>query len=147
MAMKSKALDLIYSEIKERLDKQLESIDKLNTKAGVVIGFAGIILGATSSLSETPSNHFFILGNFLILISAFLSFLAFSPKAYRRDPDPEGLSEYLSKSAKDIKEQLIANFIDSFKENEKIVVRNSTNLKLAFFILFIGLVSFALSIL
>jgi len=37
---------LIFDEVKERLRDQFESIDSIDTKAGIVLGFDGAILAA-----------------------------------------------------------------------------------------------------
>jgi hypothetical protein len=38
-------LELIYNEVKDRLNTQFQSLDGLNTKASVIIGFVGVIIG------------------------------------------------------------------------------------------------------
>jgi hypothetical protein len=36
-------LDLVYNEVKDALNMQFQSMDGLNTKASVIIGFVGVI--------------------------------------------------------------------------------------------------------
>jgi hypothetical protein len=37
-------LDLVYNEVKDALNMQFQSMDGLNTKASVIIGFVGVII-------------------------------------------------------------------------------------------------------
>jgi hypothetical protein len=37
-------LDLVYNEVKDALNMQFQSMDGLNTKASVIIGFVGVIM-------------------------------------------------------------------------------------------------------
>jgi hypothetical protein len=39
----SETLDLVYNEVKDALNMQFQSMDGLNTKASVIIGFVGVI--------------------------------------------------------------------------------------------------------
>mgnify|MGYP001604576990 FL=1 len=50
---KSETLDLIYKEVKDRLDSQLNSISDLDKKAVTTIGFVGIVVGLILKWSET----------------------------------------------------------------------------------------------
>jgi hypothetical protein len=47
-------LELIYNEVKDRLNTQFQSLDGLNTKASIIIGFVGVIIGISLQLYFTP---------------------------------------------------------------------------------------------
>ena len=116
----SETLELIYNEVKDRLNTQFQSLDGLNTKASVIIGFVGVIIGISLNLYSDKNPHLFIESMLLLLVAAFLSFFAYKVEGYRRDPKPRKLTEkYLREDDKKVKKQLIDNFIQSYEDNWK----------------------------
>jgi len=113
---------LIYREIKERLRDQFESIDNMNTKAGIILGFDGAILTALLNsdwFRELPSFYLFIV---LILICSVtgLALKAFLTEAYKKDPEPSKLIEkYQEETESRTLGQLTRNFEGCFNENKE----------------------------
>jgi len=85
-------LELIYNEVKDALNMQFQSMEGLNTKASVIIGFVGVIIGISLNLYSDENPHLFIGSMLLFLGAAFLSFFAYKVKSYRRDPEPRALT-------------------------------------------------------
>jgi hypothetical protein len=85
-------LELIYNEVKDALNTQFQSMEGLNTKASVIIGFVGVIIGISLNLYSDENSHLFIGSMLLFLGAAFLSFFAYKVKSYRRDPEPRALT-------------------------------------------------------
>ncbi|MFH1787914.1 MAG: hypothetical protein ABH834_00865 [Candidatus Altiarchaeota archaeon] len=132
--------DLIFSEIKDRLNFQCSSIDALDTKTSIVLGFIGVILGVLYS-SDTAYNMVSLSGLSLILFSLVLSILAFRTEGYRRDPEPRPFrDDYLSKTENEVRQQLMENWIESFESNKKKISRKAKFINIALILLFLGLV-------
>ena len=112
--------EILFSEIKERLRDQFESIDSLDNKAGIALGVSGaILIGLISSNWFTNLCYFTSLIVIIPIIVAILFFIiTIFVRIYSKDPDPTNLIKgYQNKSKDDTLGQLIRNFESSFKKN------------------------------
>ena len=137
----SETLDLVYNEVKDALNMQFQSMDGLNTKASVIIGFVGVIIGISLQLYSQSNSYLFGSCMTLFMISIFFSFSAYKIKSYRRDPEPRELTEkYLREDDKEVKKQLIDNFIASFEENKNKIEEKVKYINYSLILLFVGLI-------
>lgn len=86
--MDKKSIDMIYNEVRDKLDLQIISIDNLDTKSSIIIGFIGVMMGVIIGLGKSLSYSiypFHFCSLLLLLISVVFAFLAYLPKEYRRD--------------------------------------------------------------
>ena len=140
-------LELIYNEVKDALNMQFQSMEGLNTKASIIIGFVGVIIGISLNLYSDENPHLFIGSMFLFLGAAFLSFSAYKVKSYRRDPKPRKITEkYLKENGKKVKKQLIDNFIQSYEDNKNRIEKKVKYINYSLIFLFIGLIVLTLSV-
>jgi hypothetical protein len=134
-------LELIYNEVKDRLNTQFQSLDGLNTKASVIIGFVGVIIGISLQLYSQSNSYLFGSCMALFMISIFFSLSAYKIKSYRRDPEPRPLRDkYLTTNDKKVKEQLIANFIESFEGSKAKIEEKGKYINYSLMLLFVGLI-------
>ncbi|NQE45764.1 hypothetical protein C5S31_07070 [ANME-1 cluster archaeon GoMg2] len=134
-------LELIYNEVKDALNTQFQSMDGLNTKASVIVGFVGVIIGISLNLYSDEKSHLFIGSMLLFLGAAFLSFFAYKVKSYRRDPEPRALTiKYLREDDKKVKKKLIDNFIQSYEDNKNRIEKKVKCINYSLTFLFIGLI-------
>ena len=141
-------LELVYKEVGSALNRQFQSLDGLNTKASVIVGFIGVILGI--SLNLYPHSNPYLFGSCmtLFLISIFFALSAYKVESYRRDPEPRKLTEkYLEDNAKKVKKQLIDNFIWSYEDNKIKIKKKVKYINYSLVLLYIGLIVLTLSIL
>ncbi len=141
-----KTLELIYSEVKDALNIQFQSIDSLNTKASIIIGFVGVIIGI--SLNLYPYGNSYLFGSCMtfFLVSTFFSFFAYKTESYRRDPEPRQLTKkYLREDNKKVRKQLIDNFIQSYEDNKNRIEKKARHINYSLISLFIGLILLILS--
>ena len=146
-------LDLMYKEVKDRLDSQFSSISDLDKKAITAIGFLGLVVGIILKWSETllsTSNiriclYALSLGSIILfLLSIYFALIAFKVKGYRRDPNPTKLIEHYSyKNKYEVLEQIIDNLADSHKENEVNIIKKGKNINRAVLFFFLGLVLYS----
>jgi len=116
--MNIETLKIIYESVKEQLNLQIQLIDSLDTKAGVLIGFNGIILSIMLTLYNKVFIPLFIVGVIFFLVSMLIAYMGYKTEKFRRDPDPKKLRiKYSSKTVREITEVLIDNMIASFEEN------------------------------
>ena len=143
----SETLELIYNEVKNRLNTQFQSLDGLNTKASVIIGFVGVIIGISLQLYSQSNSYLFGLCMALFMISIFFSFSAYKGKRYRRDPEPRKLAEkYLREDSKKVMKKLIDNFIESFEDNKTKIEEKVKYINYSLILLFVGLIVLTLSV-
>ena len=143
-----KTLELVYNEVKDALNTQLQSVDGLNTKTSVIIGFIGVIVGISLNLYPHSNPYLFGLCMTLFLISAFFALSACGVKSYRKDPEPRKLTEnYLRDDDGKVKKQLIDNFIQSFENNKIKIEKKVRYINYSLILQFIGLIVLTLSIL
>ena len=136
-----KTLDLIYNEVKDALNMQFQSIEGLNTKASVIIGFVGVIIGISLQLYSQSNSYLFGSCMTLFMISIFFSFSAYKVKSYRIDPAPRALTaKYLMEDDKTVKKQLIDNFIVSFEDNKTKIEEKVKYINYSLILLFVGLI-------
>jgi|LGVE01.1.fsa_nt_gb hypothetical protein len=134
-------LDLIYNEVKDALNTQFQSMEGHNTKASVIIGFVGVIIGISLQLYSQSNSYLFGSCMTLFMISIFFSFSAYKGKRYRKDPEPRALTEnYLREDDKTVKKQLIDNFIVSFEDNKTKIEEKAKYINYSLIFLFIGLI-------
>jgi hypothetical protein len=120
--------ELVYEEIKSRLDAQHSNVEDLNTKANALIGFGGailaILLGTQASwlaMSELPKT-LAVIGGTTLIFSVVFAYRGYNLQSYRADPKPRSLAErYRYKPISETREMLMANLVDSFQFNEKVI--------------------------
>ncbi|ODS40781.1 hypothetical protein BEH94_10885 [Candidatus Altiarchaeales archaeon WOR_SM1_SCG] len=145
----SDTLDLIYHETKDQLKNQFQALENLNTKASIILGFVAVLLGIIFTNKPIMACHrycFFIMALILFFISLFSAFFAYKVEDYRLGPDPDALYEhYRTDESDEVKEQVIVNFIESFKENQKRIGKRADRVNVSIFTLCIGLILFVIS--
>ena len=143
----SETFELVYNEVKDALNTQLQSLDGLNTKASVIIGFVGVIIGISLNLYSYSNSYLFGLSMTLFLISIFFTLYAYKVESWRSDPEPRSLTKkYVKMCDKTVKKQLIDNFILSFEDNKIKIEKKVSYINYSLILLFIGLIILTLSI-
>ena len=129
--------DLIFSEIKERLAMQFQSIDGLDAKAGNIMVFVSVIL---SIILQKDIGAIYLFPIASLFISMALAFQAYGAKEYRRDPNPEALvDKYLNSTYAKTRDQLISNFKSSYVDNKQRIAEKAKNINYSLFALMYGI--------
>lgn len=152
------SLDILYTEARERLLRQLDDVDGLNTKASIVIGFDGVIITAAmamladlETLDRLVSSVWLpwvlpgVIGIGLLLVLASLGFsmAAYWCATYKEVIDPRGAyNELIALPANHSKLQLYHTIIVSYEENQKAIRRKSKLLTVSFLTLSAAVVAF-----
>ncbi len=154
------ALDLLYTETRDRVVRQLEDNRSLSTKASVVTGFAGAIpagaiallpnLGDVAALlAPFPKAPILIplggLGLLATLLSLSCGIAAYWCRQYREILDPRAAyKEFQSVSEYDAKVQLLHTMIDTYEKNQKQIDRKAALVKWSLLMLGFGALCFTL---
>lgn len=141
-------LKLIFQETKDKLLNQMNTGDKLDSKASTIMGFIGILVGVIFGFtfylkSFTTDVLSLVKTSVFLLISSFLfAFIAFMNIVYRYDPHPETLvKKYLFKKYDETMEQLVYNYVISYEDNKKKLIRKAILINISMMLLFISLIT------
>lgn len=123
-----RSLEVIFEEVRRRLESQRESTDSLNTRAGLILGLSALILTSSMSFGELGSQSVWL--KVLLLIFTFgaagFSLLGYMIAKYRVDPEPRPLVEnYLKDHEFSTKKQILDNWVDSYEENRRKILRKA----------------------
>jgi hypothetical protein len=146
---KDSSLMIIFTEAERNLDLQFRSIDSLDTKVSLIIGFSGLIL-ANLMLKRAALGCYAIhyLTIVCVLLSAVLALAAFFPRRFRADPSPQSLmKKYLEKTADETRRRVLANLARSFKMNQSIIRIKVRLMESSFVSLLAGLVFLSINLL
>jgi len=141
-------LQIIYEVIRNQLESQLQLVDSLDNKGGIIIGFNAIIITLAFSIYSSASSWLFVLGLLYLLISIYYSFLAYKAEKFRRDPEPRKLREKYSLTQFDqVLQKIIDNSIGAYEENRNKLKEKSQYINRSLIITFIGIILLTLSLL
>jgi len=77
--MKKEMLEIVSAEARKKLEDQLNSVDTIDQKIGVILGFVGIVL--VLAFDSKPSQQwallFYLLSQFSFVASIFILFLGY----------------------------------------------------------------------
>ena len=142
------SLDLIYSEVKERLRVQYDGIDALDRKAGTILTFSSVIIAVAAGLRFTTLDQdvaskvvfllFFSLGALLYALTVWFAVNAYSAVTLRGDPEPRPLRDnYMFKDPVYTKRRVLSNLIESFEFNAARLRPKALNVNVAMRLVFL----------
>jgi hypothetical protein len=76
------SLDLILEQVRDERAGQLSHADALDGKAGLVLGFAGVLI--TLGISDVANSWPVVMGMLFTALSGLLALAAFVPRPYQR---------------------------------------------------------------
>jgi len=145
-----KNYEFLFQVIKDRFKTEFDSSDRKDEKAAILFGFNGVIFSiiVSSNLSINPNLICFkYLGVLFIITSIVLSFCVIKTRTYRVDPDPENLwKKYENDNYKNTLKRVTVNYIESFKNNKKVIDEKGNFVNIAYKCSIIGIFLFFLSI-
>jgi len=134
------SLDIVYAEIKDKLDIQIRQVDSLDGKTGNILFVASIVIGvgaaAQAALIGMVANPVVLLLFSIPIIFYLLTILtavrSWIVKPYFRDPEPRPLrDEYLFEKEQFTRRRLIAHFISTYEWNAAILQKKVFELRLS----------------
>lgn len=102
---------------------QVHTIEALDTKAGVVLGFSGTILAVFAAIQSSEQTTFSLIGFILLCAAVIMGVVAMLPRSYRFDPKPSVLlNDYMLRPPNTLttgaKEQILADKVEAYSNNE-----------------------------
>ena len=144
------SLDLAYDEAKEMIDFQFQNATDIDTKASILVGFAGVVLStlfaSLSYLSNiAPDIQLKILlfsGSLLVFLSGFAGLRAYDLRTYCKPSSIERLrEEYIQWHPRNFKYQMLGDaFLITFRKNKKSIKHKVLWLKGAITSMILGLI-------
>lgn len=140
-------LKLLFQVTKDELVYQMDVGDKLNTKASTIMGFIGVIVGVifgfTFYLKSLSPQVFYSLkiSTLFLIISFIFALFGFKNEVYRYDPEPKKLVEkYLLENHEKTMETITYNYVESYEENKKKLVKKARNINISLYLIFLSLI-------
>lgn len=130
--------------------KRLDAVaDALDTKAGVLFGFAAALVGISFSQMEKLMGWRKILAYIGIcahIMSMLMSICAVWPRLMRFDPDAKRLvSKYLDKPIQKVMVTVSSNIGDAWQHNVMVISEKSKRLRWAMLFLAFGVISLVIA--
>ena len=151
------SIDIVYTEVKDRLDVQLRQTDSLDSKSSALLFIASIVIGIGAAaqaalLGKTTSALALLLFSIPIcfyLLMVFFALRSWIIRPYFRDPEPRPLRDfYLSQQPQFTKRRIITHFISSYEWNTMVIKKKVRELRLCiwFFVAEVTLLTLVLAI-
>jgi hypothetical protein len=139
---------IIYQVVKEKVDLAFQDIEHVETKAGILIAFNGVIISlALKDIYDHTCFPLLIVSLTFFLVALGLNFMTFRAKKYRRDPNPRRFTDaYWNTSRKEIMEQVTANLIECYEYNEGLISNSASWINYSMVLTAFGLVFLIVSV-
>ena len=120
-------IDLVFEMGLKQIDDQLKSVESIDLKISVLIGFLGLILVTTSGFVVTAREilgrnnilqYFFILGILLIFVALFRAFRSLRTSPFRLPFNLEEFVQWANMKEKEIKDNFVGDILDAFRHNQ-----------------------------
>lgn len=132
------SLDIVYTEIKDRLDVQIRQVDSLDGKTGNLLFISSIVIGigaaAQAALIGNIDNTWVLLlfsvPILFFLLTILTAIRSWVVRPYFRDPEPRPLRDlYLWTEEEFTKRKLIAQFISAYEWNAAVMKKKVRELR------------------
>lgn len=154
-AKKLPSIDIVLDEARRTLDFQFEQHEGLDTKSGIILGIAGVIISllvtASIAIPDLTGSLFAkimvgIIG-VTLSISLILSYRTLRIEKWNKPPEIDTLiRDYLSKDSHDTKCKIIGTIQKAVKENDELLKKRLYFYKRSYNILFAGLAVVIISV-
>ncbi|TFG47160.1 MAG: hypothetical protein E4H31_00340 [Dehalococcoidia bacterium] len=147
------SLDLVYVEVKDRLEVQLRQIDALDGKSGTLMFVSSVVIGMGAAAQaailgtfhETLPMVLFSVPIIFYVMSVMLVMRSWIRRPYFRDPEPRPLRDYYSSQPYEFtKRRLITHFISSYEWNAMVMKKKVNELRYAVWFFLLQVVSLTL---
>jgi hypothetical protein len=149
------SIDVVLDEARRTLDFQFEQLDALDTKSGILLGIAGVVITVLVSASiGMPDLRDSLIAKIVVsiiavilFISLILSYWNLRIGKWHKPPELDALiNDYVSKDSHITKCKLIGTIQQAVEENEKLLQRRFFLYERSHNILFAGLALVTISV-
>ena len=132
------SLDIVYAEIKDKLDVQIRQVDSLDSKTGNLLFISSIVIGigaaAQAALIGKVVNAWVLLlfsvPIMFYLLTVLTALRSWIVRPYFRDPEPRPLRDaYLFEQPEFTKRRLIAQYISAYEWNATVMRKKVQELR------------------
>jgi len=139
------SIDIVLDEVRRRLDFQFGQLDGFSTKAGIVLGIAGVVFALLINIwfslpIGTTGLELMQISLIFIIMALILSFLMIFILRWNRSPNLNRLRDYyIFKDVKETKLNIIDKCMEGIDENQRQIDRLVCILRCAHTLLLVGL--------
>lgn len=146
-----KNLDLAYTIMCRKMEEQLSITTILDTKIGILVGAVAVVLGFSVPIfREIVGLNFFTAGFGVVFFSfIILAGECIKTRLFWSSPSENYIysEQFLAGKNIDVKNQIVADMVESSKENRKALRDRARHLDISIFIAIIGLFIMVLGVL
>lgn len=117
-----------------RIARQLDQVDGLDTKAGLIFGYASAVLIGSLAIGTTGSLSFsfFLCSLVLAGVAVFISIIVLYPRDFNDPPNAEAFARDVADELVKLDwamQELLRNQINATKNNERVIRRKFAGMK------------------
>ncbi len=140
------SLDIAYIEAKRIIDGQLAQVDGLDTKAGILVGFAGLVLGSIFNAVPNLTQHrdpfvlpVTVLTALILLFAGIASLSAYGIKDYQTAPSiSEMFKKLLNWEDRHSKYLIVRELAKAYDQNALLISNKTKWIRISLLFLVIG---------
>jgi len=149
------SIDIVLDEARRALDFQFKQLDGLDTKSGMMLGIAGVVITLlVSTLIGMPDLNNSLLVKIIgaiigvtLSISLILSYVNLRIGKWNKPPEIDTLiKDYASKDLHTTKCKIVGTIQEAIQKNDKLLEERFFLYKRSYTVLFIGLVMVIISV-
>jgi hypothetical protein len=147
------SLELVYNEVKDRLEVQLRQIDSLDGKSGTLLFVSSVVIGMGAAaqaailgtINETLPMVMFSIPILFYVMTVILAMRSWVRRPYFRDPEPRPLRDYyIAQPYQFTKRRLTTHFISSYEWNAVVMKKKVNELHFAVWFFLLEVISLTL---
>lgn len=148
------SVSLIFSLVQESAKEQSTQKNALETKASMLLAFAGgmlaLMMGAREILVvlSLASRVFTLISIVLFAVSIIFALLTTWTRKYRTDPHPVGITseDYLNADEEQTRLHVMANMVGVWKHNRELLERAAHFLRVSFISISAAFITFGIAL-
>ena len=121
------SLDLVLEEVRSERRMQLTHLEALDTKAGIILGFAGALVALLTDRTEMP----LLIGRFLAVAGGLAALASFWPRRFATTDLRALRDKYLASDSQFTKRNLVDASVAGSIQTRKLLIRKSLLVKVA----------------
>jgi hypothetical protein len=147
----SDSIELVFSEVRSKLEAQERNLDSLDQKATILVGFMGVILtvllGLRAHHVSAPTKYCWAAATVMVVATLLLLVRALWIKDWHLPPKPDALKAYVAEPKRCTLGVLTDSMSKAYETNRKVLAAKVICIKLAYVLLCLAALAISASFL